>query len=57
MLSQIKKELNSLKNPEKIQVYSWFFKTGKGQYGEGDIFLGLSMPQIRAIAKKYLELK
>lgn len=43
----------SLKNPEKIKIYQGFFKTGKGEYGEGDIFLGLTMPQTRALVKKY----
>ncbi|MCB9806401.1 hypothetical protein H6768_00545 [Candidatus Peribacteria bacterium] len=37
----------SLKNPEKIKIYQGFFKTGKGEYGEGDIFLGLTVPQTR----------
>ena len=53
MISQLKRDLQKLKNPEKIKIYSNFFKTGKGQYGEGDKFLGITIPQQRAIAKKY----
>ena len=53
MLTRIKKELESYKNAEKIKVLSSFFKTGKGQYGEGDIFLGVTVPLQRRIAKKY----
>ena len=56
-LSKIKSELNKLKNSEKAKVYQQFFKTGKGQYGAGDIFFGLSVPEQREIAKKYLDLK
>ncbi len=36
---------------EKAKINSMFFKTGKGQYGEGDIFIGVTVPQQRAIAK------
>ncbi len=55
-LKQLTSELNSHKSPERAKVLSWFFKTGKGQYGEGDVFLGLTVPLQRSIGKKYLEL-
>ncbi|MBI3952455.1 MAG: DNA alkylation repair protein [Candidatus Doudnabacteria bacterium] len=55
-VAKIKQELRALKNPEKIEVYKWFFKTGKGDYGEGDEFLGLNQDQIKKIAKKYSDL-
>lgn len=47
------KELDSLGNPAYAEHAQRFFKTGKGQYGEGDVFIGIRMPQIRTIAKKY----
>jgi 3-methyladenine DNA glycosylase AlkD len=56
MLKQLKSDLAQLSNHEKAQQLSRFFKTGKGQYGEGDIFLGIPVPQQRKIAKRYLEL-
>lgn len=40
-------------SPERAKINAWFFKTGKGQYGEGDKFLGLSVPQIRSILKEF----
>lgn len=55
-MHSLEKELLSEKNEAKAKVYAGFFKTGKGQYGEGDIFLGITVPKQRAIAKKYLSL-
>jgi len=55
-LQSLQNDLNKLKNPVKQKVFLRFFKTGKGEYGEGDQFLGLTVPQQRAIAKKYQDL-
>ncbi|GAB3269047.1 DNA alkylation repair protein [Larkinella harenae] len=54
MTSQhVKDDLLAQKDSEKAAFLKQFFKTGPGQYGEGDEFLGLSVPQQRAIAQKY----
>lgn len=52
MLNEIKKELRCIATKERAISNAWFFKTGKGQYGEGDVFLGVTVPQARAVAKK-----
>ncbi|MDE5610496.1 MAG: DNA alkylation repair protein, partial [Odoribacter sp.] len=49
----ILQKLQRLGNPEKATHLSRFFKTGKGQYGEGDLFWGITVPEQRAIAQKY----
>lgn len=46
-------ELLNLKDEEQAKHLMQFFKTGKGQYGEGDKFLGIRVPQTRNIVKKY----
>ena len=45
--------MEALENPSQRKVLMGFFKTGKGEYGEGDKFLGLKVPQTRAFVKKY----
>jgi len=49
-------ELKALAKPTRAFELQRFFKTAKGQYGEGDIFLGLTVPEVRTIARKYKKL-
>lgn len=56
MLNKIIEDIKKNENPEKAKIYQRFFKTEKGGYGEGDVFLGLTMPQQRTIIKEYTNL-
>lgn len=53
MIEELTKELLSLSDPKRAVIMQGFFKTGRGQYGEGDVFLGISMPDARKVAKKH----
>lgn len=52
---EIQKELEAYIDPVKREYLPRFFKTGKGQYGEGDRFLGVVVPHTRLVAKRYKE--
>ena len=49
-------ELKALANPSRAFGLQKFFQTAKGQYGEGDVFLGLTVPDVRKVAAKYKHL-
>jgi 3-methyladenine DNA glycosylase AlkD len=54
--ADVRKELESMAEPEKAAILQRFFKTGPSQYGEGDIFIGVMVPQSRQVAKKFNQL-
>ena len=53
MLVKLKQALLNLAKPERAIQTARFFKTGKGQYGEGDIFIGITNPEVRALVKEF----
>jgi len=53
--SVIQQKLRKLANKEKSKILQGFFKTGPGQYGEGDVFLGITVPKLRKLAKECQE--
>ncbi len=55
-LSDLQLKLKQAGSKKRAEVSQNFFKTGKGEYGEGDIFLGITVPELRKIARKYTNL-
>lgn len=53
----VSKDLKANITPGKAEILARFFKTGKGEYGEGDVFIGVMVPDIRKIAKKYQDIE
>ena len=53
MVNEIKSALQDLALPEKAVFFPRFFKAGKGEYAEGDEFIGVTVPDQRKIAKEY----
>lgn len=55
-LRDLRSEIKKSGSPARAAVSRRFFKTGKGEYAEGDIFVGLTVPQCRLLVKKYEKL-
>lgn len=56
MIDRLREELRKMADPQRAKILQGFFKTGIGEYGEGDIFLGITVPQSRKIAIKFRNL-
>jgi ribonuclease P protein component len=52
-LEKIKEEMEKSANPSRAKASQRYFRTGKGEYGEGDIFMGIGGPEQRKMARKY----
>ncbi len=52
----VKRALLSVASKERAKINAWFFKTGNGDYGEGDKFIGVRVPEQRKVAKKFLDI-
>ncbi len=55
-IGELKRVLKKETNAKRAKASQWFFKTGKGDYGEGDKFLGINNPTMHKIAGDFAEL-
>jgi len=54
---QFSKEIHKLIDPAYLKQSQYYFKTGEGEYSEHDIFLGIRVPKLRLLSKRYKEMK
>jgi hypothetical protein len=52
-LNELRRELREAAEPERVPEPQRFLKTGRGGYGEGDVFLGVRVPAVRAVARRH----
>jgi len=51
--AEIRGRLEKRSSKETAKVLQWFFRTGPGQYGEGDVFIGIKIPPLRKLAAEF----
>ena len=57
MIGNLKKDLYAKRDPGKVPEYQGFFKTGIGEYGQGDIFIGVTPPDQRIVENNYKDIE
>jgi 3-methyladenine DNA glycosylase AlkD len=55
-IAKVRADLRKVASAERARVSAGFFKTGKGEYGEGDVFIGVAVPDVRKIVRAHREL-
>jgi 3-methyladenine DNA glycosylase AlkD len=55
-LASVRRDIRKLARAERAESNKWFFKTARGEYGAGDRFLGVTVPQLRALAREYRDM-
>jgi len=52
-IPEIRRRLQKLADKKTAKTLQWFFKTGPGEYAEGDIFIGIKIPPLRKLAAEF----
>ena len=55
-LASVRRDIRKIARAERAATNKWFFKTAPGEYGAGDRFLGVTVPQLRALAREYRDM-
>ena len=56
MINNLRKDIKKISNKKKADLLARYFKTGEGEYGFGDVFIGITVPQSRTLATKYKDM-